>query len=160
MSYRTQRHEEPQVQASQILRQHWISFASMKHVNYTPRMPDPWTYLKGQGLGILCVSIIHRLNILQNRVFAQNRIGVETFLSLSLSFSLFPPASFHRFSLFILSCFLRQECHCKAWTGLEFTCVRQAALEFIAILQFLPPGCYDYRCMPYPSWGRCSLICI
>lgn len=114
-------------------------------------LPDPRTYLKGQGLGLLYVpNNTHRLDVLQNRILVQDGTGIEICLSLSFFFLLFsfflPPfISFSRSS----SCPLRVTGQpWLAWNSL----VEQAALEFIAFLQLCLLGAvWLQMCATLPS---------
>lgn len=98
-------------------------------------LPDPRTYLKGQGLGLLYVpNNTHRLDVLQNRILVQDRIGIEICLSLSFFFFLFSffACPLSSLSPALLSCPLRVTGQpWLAWNPL----VEQTALEFIAFLQ-------------------------
>lgn len=103
-------------------------------------LPDPRTYLKGQGLGLLYVpNNTHRLDVLQNRILVQDGTGIETCLSLSFFFLLFsfflPP-----FISFSRSSFLPFESYWTALTGLEFT-GRTGCPWIYSIPPALPSGC-------------------
>lgn len=105
-------------------------------------LPDPRTYLKGQGLGLLYVpNNTHRLDVLQNRILVQDRIGIE--ICLSLSFFLFPFLFFclPPFISFSRSSFLPFESHWTALTGLE-SAGRTCCPWIYSIPPALSSGCH------------------